>query len=266
MGQWVAGDEKLFHFTGRSGILRLVPKKPDQIGIWNYELTARLTNGQSYLLYFRSHSQNAKLGDGIPVNEIVQDWATIIENKTTEGKTLLVADCYYLDEKGRKILNEKTVPYLCGVQSNRFSILSEQASAIVRKAGDYTLLYNEERHELFVHYWFPDMNLGKKYTLSNAYTPLPGTTAKQYIPAIDDFAAMFATCDHFNREMHDRTWPHHRIHCAHQMHNFYMTCILLNVMHAHTNHYQYEKEGIEWEAFMVQLADEVYEYASNCSD
>ena len=113
----------------------------------------------------------SKLGDGIPVNEIIQDWANIVENKTAEGKTLLVADCYYLDEEGRKILNDREIPHLCGVQSNRFSILSEQASEVVRKAGDYVLLYNEEKHELFVHYWFPDMNLGKKYALSNAYTP-----------------------------------------------------------------------------------------------
>lgn len=51
LGQWVAGDEKLFKFAGRSTILRLVPKKPDKLSIWNYELCGRLRDGSLYLLY-----------------------------------------------------------------------------------------------------------------------------------------------------------------------------------------------------------------------
>ena len=38
LGQAVAGDEKLFHFTGDTPFLRHVPSKPDQVGLWNYEL------------------------------------------------------------------------------------------------------------------------------------------------------------------------------------------------------------------------------------
>ena len=35
---FAAGDEKLFHFTGKSGDVRLVKSKPDQIGLWFYEI------------------------------------------------------------------------------------------------------------------------------------------------------------------------------------------------------------------------------------
>lgn len=42
LGEYVAGDEKLFHFTGNSGFIRLCPNKPDRIGLWNYMLTAEV--------------------------------------------------------------------------------------------------------------------------------------------------------------------------------------------------------------------------------
>jgi len=45
LGYAVAGDEKLFHFTGVDGDLRLVITKPDRIGFWFYELCADLSNG-----------------------------------------------------------------------------------------------------------------------------------------------------------------------------------------------------------------------------
>jgi hypothetical protein len=43
IGQWVAGDEKLFKFTGKSHWVRLVPNKPDKIGLWSYMLTCKVT-------------------------------------------------------------------------------------------------------------------------------------------------------------------------------------------------------------------------------
>lgn len=43
LGQYVAGDEKLFHFTGRSNWVRLCPNKPGRVGIWNYELCAKVS-------------------------------------------------------------------------------------------------------------------------------------------------------------------------------------------------------------------------------
>ena len=41
LGQYVSGDEMLWHFTGHSGNVRLVISKPDRLGLWFYE-SARL--------------------------------------------------------------------------------------------------------------------------------------------------------------------------------------------------------------------------------
>lgn len=261
LGQWVAGDEKLFKFAGRSTILRLVPKKPDKLGIWNYELCGRLRDGSSYLLYVRSHILNCALGEGIPVSEVVSNWGDIVKTKGTEGKTILVADCYYLDERGRQQLQEKDVKYICGVQPKRFAQLSEMAAETVKKAGDYVMLYNDDTNELFVHYWFPDITLGKKFSLTSAFTAVKGKTPKGYIPAIDDFAAMFATCDHYNRTMNGQTWPHPRRHGARQLHNFLMTCVILNTKNCWANVQGSNTADIEFETFVTDLADDVYAHA-----
>jgi hypothetical protein len=51
LGQYCAGDEKLFHFTGNSGDIRLVITKPDKVGLWFYELCAPLSYGGSFMLW-----------------------------------------------------------------------------------------------------------------------------------------------------------------------------------------------------------------------
>ena len=45
-----AGDEKLFHYTGRTKDIRFVPSKPARIGLWFYELAVPLKYGAQYLL------------------------------------------------------------------------------------------------------------------------------------------------------------------------------------------------------------------------
>jgi hypothetical protein len=52
----VSGDEKLFHFTGLSGNVRLVISKPDRIGFWIYELCGRFANGWPFLLDVFMHN------------------------------------------------------------------------------------------------------------------------------------------------------------------------------------------------------------------
>ena len=50
LGEAVAGDEKLLHFTGNSGYILLVNTKPARIGLWFYQLVACLSMG--YLTSF----------------------------------------------------------------------------------------------------------------------------------------------------------------------------------------------------------------------
>jgi hypothetical protein len=42
LGHAAAGDEKLFKFTGKSAFSRLVPNKPDKVGLWFYELAVQV--------------------------------------------------------------------------------------------------------------------------------------------------------------------------------------------------------------------------------
>jgi len=61
----VAGDEKLWRFTGNNYI-RLCISKPDKVGFWFYELCARLSNGLPYMLSLLMHNsteENVKVVD-----------------------------------------------------------------------------------------------------------------------------------------------------------------------------------------------------------
>ena len=66
VGEYVAGDEKLLHFTGNSGDIRMVLSKPDRVGLWFYELCVKLSNKTSYLLYFKLHHSDEARGISIP--------------------------------------------------------------------------------------------------------------------------------------------------------------------------------------------------------
>lgn len=119
LGEWLAGDEKLFKFTGASGWVRKCLKKPDKLGLWNYELTGRLSNGKPFLIYTRIHNAVKLAGQRIPCSEIMKDWGNIIASSPSPD-TMLVADSYYLDNAGRKVLQEIEVSYICGIQKSQF--------------------------------------------------------------------------------------------------------------------------------------------------
>lgn len=40
--QFVAGDKKLFKWTGESQWVRVCPQKEDEVGLWNYELVGQI--------------------------------------------------------------------------------------------------------------------------------------------------------------------------------------------------------------------------------
>ena len=62
LGQFVAGDEKLFKWTGESMWVRKCPGKDDELGLWNYGLVAELENGLGFLLYILCHKYETSLG------------------------------------------------------------------------------------------------------------------------------------------------------------------------------------------------------------
>lgn len=79
----LAWDEKLLHFTGDTAFIRLVPSKPDRVGLWFYELCCTLTNGKPFLVHARLSTSSTATGITIPVSEVVEDWAAVaIANRT----------------------------------------------------------------------------------------------------------------------------------------------------------------------------------------
>lgn len=72
LGQAVAGDEKLYYFSGQDADVRLCISKPDRIGLWFYELVMQLRNGRHYMLCVRLHTN--KTGDPVKVAGVLRDW------------------------------------------------------------------------------------------------------------------------------------------------------------------------------------------------
>ena len=50
LGEVLCGNEKLFRFTGRGGIVGKVPRKPARIGIWHYQAVVMLPTDNPFLL------------------------------------------------------------------------------------------------------------------------------------------------------------------------------------------------------------------------
>jgi hypothetical protein len=261
LGQWVAGDEKLFKWTGESSWLRMCPNKDDYIGLWFYMLCGRLSSGKSFLLYTKSHTVETVLGGTVYCSQVMSDWGDIVTTKSTEQKTFLVADSYYLDHAGYEILTEKKVPFVCAIQECRFAALAKKARTKSRHEGDTALLYNDDSHDMFVTHWYADAKKGRKFVMSNAYTRSAGTTRKGYVPGCDDFTLTFNSCDHFNRDMHDKTWPHRCATAPRQLHNYHFTCMLLNTMNVWMWLTNKSENSVSFKDFGLDLADELYEYS-----
>ena len=110
LGEVFAGDEKLFHFTGRSGMIRKVVNKPARIGLWHYQGAVYLESGLPYIVYTRAHTTSASLGMKTPTSKIVKEWGKIVLDNGQEAT--VVCDAYYLDNECRAWLNANKVRLL----------------------------------------------------------------------------------------------------------------------------------------------------------
>ena len=63
LGKVLCGDEKLFRFTGKGGSVRKVPNDPAKVGIWHYQGTVILSNGEVFLMYTRVHDTASNMGE-----------------------------------------------------------------------------------------------------------------------------------------------------------------------------------------------------------
>lgn len=275
LGQSIAGDEKLFHFTGDSGDIRLVVSKPDRIGLWFYEVVAQLGNGSHYMLYVKLQTSR----DGpVEVASIVQDWINIIKFTGSSEvidvpnpKTMLVFDSYYHVEAGRQACIENRVKFSCSVRPDRMQAekrLLQRADS--ETPGDEETIYREASNELFTYHYDRQKGVGKKFNLTHGL--IRDTAArkvkenKDVIPGYDMYKAMFEVCDRYNRNLHDRHWPYKRGGKGRKgewghTHDFFIACILQNTFSAHSQIMKYDPKILSFKTKCVQLSDALYEYS-----
>jgi hypothetical protein len=169
-GVSIAGDEKLFHYTGHSAYVRLVPSKPDRIGLWFYELCCMLHGRQPYLLDFLLQDSLNSLNISIPVQTITYRWGSIVkhfQNAESQYFPLLVFDSYYLDKAGMLSLRERGISYIASAQSNRVGQLIDQQIALgqtVSTPGETGAIWNDSTRELFVHHWSANTDIAFRNT------------------------------------------------------------------------------------------------------
>jgi len=159
------------HFTGDTGYIRLVPSKPDRIGLWYYEAVCYLKNGDPFLIDPRSSDRISAWGKSMPVSAIVKEWGQIC-TKLNNPRPFLVFDSYYADNTSSQWLNEHNIRLIASVQTQRFQNVMDNMSMHgqpVDKPGHTAAIRKEESKEVFMHHWDMDTNVGEKYVLSNAF-------------------------------------------------------------------------------------------------
>ena len=276
-GEFVAGDEKLLHFTGNSGDIRMVRSKPDRVGLWFYELCALLPNGLPIIVYFRLQKSDPRSAETIKTKDILKDWADVIQNKVEEVNphTKIVCDSYYGTKDGFKMLNDRNVSFVAAIQACRFEYVAKQLGKHVQKPGEWHGIHRSltpETHEIVILHDDPSLK-GKgnkrKFVYSNAYKKENKKPKyKNIIPIYDDYAKMFFVCDKFNNYLHGRTWPYkhggrdRRGDEGHQD-NFAWSSILENIYHIYIYTNNINPQSLSFQDFFVDLANELFSDAQN---
>ena len=271
VGQHAAGDEKLFHFTGDSPFIRLVPAKPGKVGLWFYELCCKIVadgEGLPFMLDFFMHSN---LGGSVPVQSVVERWAAAIEQIESQSTsprddmTWLTFDSYYATSEVRNWLIQRGQKFIGSVKPDRFNpeYYMIHRDGAVDKSGEWKSLKNIQTEEVFTYHWDTQKGVGKKYCISWG---LKRTDSKHFvkshehrIPAYGYYKNTFEVCDNFNRGLHDRQWPLKRggsgisgdLGCHH---DFVMAVIMQNVRNAWLSVNQATPSEHSFEDLMIELA------------
>ena len=274
LGEYAAGDEKLLHFTGDSKNIRMILTKPDRVGHWFYELCIKLDNGRSFLLYFRAHISDPAKGITIKTREIVKDWTTVTTTLGGEGANpdaITVFDSYYLCNAGRDHCISNKKKFIGAIQRNRFEPICSHLSGMVHEKGEVAGVYNEKTNEVLIKHFDPDHD-SPQYVLSNAFnkTKRPKTTKKKSrvhtIPVYSEYALTFNLCDHFNRNLHERTWPHksggtYKRGESGNYHNFALSSILQNIINLYHSINGENHTEESFCDFCCRLADDIARFA-----
>jgi len=264
IGEYVAGDEKLFYFTGNSGNIRLVITKPDRIGLWFYELCGAITTCKSYLLDLKLWSVRKEWGQTEHVADVIKDWCEVIAELSHKKLPVLCFDSHYMSAAARRHLIEYGFCYFGAASSDRFTDLQHKVRFDVTKPGQWAGLWNEETKELYVLCWDRDSNIGKKQVVTSAMKRMGGyVQPKQLIPAYDLYKVLFSACDHFNKDLSGHTWPMKHggkgtVGDLGAEDDFAFASLLQNVHDADHEINKREGEALDFYEFFFELADQLY--------
>ena len=84
-----------------------MPNKPAKVGIWHYQGTVRLSNGEPCLVYTRVHDTASNMGESTQTASIVLLWADLVQK--FNQPTVICRDSYYV---GRQLLEDGGVRYI----------------------------------------------------------------------------------------------------------------------------------------------------------
>jgi len=174
LGQSISGDEKLFHFTGDSGNVRLVITKPDRIGLWFYELCGKFSNGTAYLINLFMHNSSRTT---VPVASVVRKWAAVMKDIALKSlypgnaKCYLAFDSYYSDTTAREELNSEGIYFTCSVKADNIKpfVRAIHPLGADRSADTTRVLYNDDTQQLFVYHNDPQEGVGERYNFSYGF-------------------------------------------------------------------------------------------------
>ena len=117
LGTSVSGDEKLFHCTGDSCHIMVVPSKPSRIGLWMYQLVAQLGYSLPFLIiHMRMMAHETVRGERAPEHGVVRAWRDVI---VSFSRCILVFDSYYFSADSVNVLEE---PLASAVRPTKFPL------------------------------------------------------------------------------------------------------------------------------------------------
>lgn len=247
--------------------MRDVKSKPDRIGLWFYQLMATLSNDTQFMLHTKLWEADPSVKVSVPVHTVVKDWCDVVNRHgelQPNPDTVLCYDSYYNTKQSSQVCRNAGVKFLASAKANNFNDLVAHVGPKVNAKGEWAGIYNSQTDDMFVHKWDKDDNVGKKFVYANAFTKRRRTRAFLHlVPGYDFYKLVFAACDKYNRNLHDRKWPYrcggrNRSGDKGHHHKFSLACILQNTFNAHNSLNGIEYSGTSFRAQCLELADALY--------
>lgn len=276
LGRALACDEKLLHFTGDTGWIRLVQTKPDRIGLWFYEACVTLSNGLPYLVHAWLSTTNASEGTSTSVAECVAKWANIIvratERNNANKNTLLVMDSYYTSKDSIIACQQKEVLFVAAINSARCKQYRDTMNALgvnISKAGELGVIWHGTDKLLFIHHIDSNADIGTKYVITNAFelNPYTNRSSNGVKFGYDHYKYLFSTCDAFNRNLRDKKFCHRagggtKTGQSGHIHKYFMAAAVQNVINATATINRIPVEEMaSFEVTCIDLSNQLWQYA-----